>query len=117
MVVRIFYFGSRFPFESHQVRIVLYRECDARGRRLLFDSSAIQKSPMTADSTEQMTTTKNCSSNDSMNTNKPFKNKTKTYSKYEDDCINLSNGFVYKVSVYFDIKIHINIIYIEFFLA
>lgn len=34
---------SLFPFADHQVRIVLYRECDLNGRRLLFDSSAIQK--------------------------------------------------------------------------
>lgn len=35
--------SSIFPFSNNQVRIVLYRECDMKGRRLLFDSSAIQK--------------------------------------------------------------------------
>ena len=34
---------SQFPFNKEQVRILLYRECDIRGRRLLFDSNAIQR--------------------------------------------------------------------------
>lgn len=33
---------SQFPFSKDQVRILLFRECDWRGRRLLFDSSAIE---------------------------------------------------------------------------
>lgn len=32
-----------FPFSSEQVRVLLFRECDWTGRRLLFDSSAIEK--------------------------------------------------------------------------
>lgn len=36
-------FNSLFPFASEQVRILLYRECDFTGRRLLFDSSALKK--------------------------------------------------------------------------
>lgn len=43
-----FLFCSIFPFSNEQVRIVLYRECDLNGRRLLFDSSAIQKVNLTA---------------------------------------------------------------------
>jgi hypothetical protein len=35
---------SPFPFNKEQVRVLLFRECDWRGRRLLFDSSAIEKS-------------------------------------------------------------------------
>lgn len=35
--------SSIFPFSGEQVRILLYRECDWTGRRLLFDSSAVQK--------------------------------------------------------------------------
>ncbi|CAG9799424.1 unnamed protein product [Chironomus riparius] len=34
--------SSQFPFSKDQVRILLFRECDWRGRRLLFDSSAIE---------------------------------------------------------------------------
>lgn len=33
---------SQFPFNKEQVRVLLFRECDWRGRRLLFDSSAIE---------------------------------------------------------------------------
>lgn len=33
----------QFPFTNEQVRILLYRECDWRGRRLLFDSTAVQQ--------------------------------------------------------------------------
>lgn len=34
--------SCQFPFNKEQVRILLFRECDWRGRRLLFDSSAIE---------------------------------------------------------------------------
>lgn len=37
-----FFFCSPFPFSNDQVRVLLYRECDWRGKRLLFDSSAIE---------------------------------------------------------------------------
>ncbi|KAH8406801.1 hypothetical protein KR222_003833, partial [Zaprionus bogoriensis] len=34
---------SQFPFDGSQVRVLLYREDDSHGRRLLFDSNALQK--------------------------------------------------------------------------
>lgn len=34
---------SLFPFSSEQVRVLLFRECDWNGRRLLFDSNAVEK--------------------------------------------------------------------------
>lgn len=34
---------SIFPFSGEQVRVLLFRECDWNGRRLLFDSNAVQK--------------------------------------------------------------------------
>ncbi|XP_029735520.2 folliculin-interacting protein 2 [Aedes albopictus] len=34
---------GQFPFAADQVRVVLFRECDIRGRKLLFDSSAVEK--------------------------------------------------------------------------
>lgn len=37
------FFCSPFPFTADQVRIVLYRECDLRGTKLLFDSDAFTK--------------------------------------------------------------------------
>lgn len=39
-----FCFSERlFPFSKDQVRVVLFRECDFRGRKLLFDSQAVRK--------------------------------------------------------------------------
>lgn len=35
--------SGQFPFTADQVRVVLFRECDIRGRKLLFDSSAVEK--------------------------------------------------------------------------
>ncbi|XP_023177125.2 uncharacterized protein LOC111603677 isoform X2 [Drosophila hydei] len=34
---------GQFPFDASQVRVLLYREDDSHGRRLLFDSHALQK--------------------------------------------------------------------------
>ncbi|XP_030385296.1 folliculin-interacting protein 2 isoform X2 [Scaptodrosophila lebanonensis] len=34
---------TQFPFDGRQVRVLLYKEDDSRGRRLLFDSNALQK--------------------------------------------------------------------------
>ncbi|KAL7732291.1 hypothetical protein ACLKA6_018519 [Drosophila palustris] len=34
---------TQFPFDASQVRVLLYREDDSHGRRLLFDSHALQK--------------------------------------------------------------------------
>ncbi|KAH8302564.1 hypothetical protein KR044_008281, partial [Drosophila immigrans] len=36
-------FCSQFPFDVSQVRVLLYKEDDSHGRRLLFDSHALQK--------------------------------------------------------------------------
>ncbi|KAH8366068.1 hypothetical protein KR093_008830, partial [Drosophila rubida] len=36
-------FCSQFPFDVSQVRLLLYKEDDSHGRRLLFDSHALQK--------------------------------------------------------------------------
>jgi hypothetical protein len=35
-----------FAFSKDQVRVVLFRECDFRGRRLLFDSNSVTKIPV-----------------------------------------------------------------------
>lgn len=35
-------FSRKFPFSNKQVRILLFRECDLRGKKLLFDSIGIQ---------------------------------------------------------------------------
>lgn len=33
----------QFPFSADQVRILVFKECDIRGRKLLFDSSTVEK--------------------------------------------------------------------------
>lgn len=37
-----------FDFSKDQVRVVLFRECERRGRKLLFDSKAVRKIPLTS---------------------------------------------------------------------
>uniref|UniRef100_A0A182ITH2 UDENN FNIP1/2-type domain-containing protein n=1 Tax=Anopheles atroparvus TaxID=41427 RepID=A0A182ITH2_ANOAO len=34
---------GQFPFSADQVRILVFKECDLRGRKLLFDSSTLEK--------------------------------------------------------------------------
>lgn len=34
---------SIFPFSKEQVRVLIFRECDWNGRRVLFDSSAVRE--------------------------------------------------------------------------
>jgi hypothetical protein len=53
---------SQFPFNKEQVRILLFRECDWRGRRLLFDSSAIEHVTNTTITTSTTTSTSTSSS-------------------------------------------------------
>uniref|UniRef100_A0A182ML28 UDENN FNIP1/2-type domain-containing protein n=1 Tax=Anopheles culicifacies TaxID=139723 RepID=A0A182ML28_9DIPT len=36
-------FMGQFPFSADQVRILVFKECDIRGRKLLFDSSTVEK--------------------------------------------------------------------------
>lgn len=37
--------AGQFPFATDQIRVILFRECDIRGRKLLFDSSAVERIP------------------------------------------------------------------------
>lgn len=90
---------SLFPFSHDQVRIVLFRECDWTGRRLLFDSSAIQKVsvPPASDiiesepsATKENTANNNNTKNSNQNTAKPANAKSPTR-----HFIEVSNGFGY----------------------
>ncbi|GJQ67468.1 hypothetical protein Trydic_g8307 [Trypoxylus dichotomus] len=45
-----------FQFTNDQVRVVLFRECDFRGRKLLFDSQAVQKVPLANQTSGQQET-------------------------------------------------------------
>lgn len=69
---------SIFPFSNNQVRIVLYRECDLNGRRLLFDSSAIQKVHLEATPRED------------------DKSSPNTNGKCQKNYIDVSNGYGYR---------------------
>lgn len=42
-ILLLYNFSTDIPFSADQVRVLLFRECDFQGRKLLFDSSAIQK--------------------------------------------------------------------------
>ncbi|XP_049541306.1 uncharacterized protein LOC125954771 isoform X1 [Anopheles darlingi] len=46
---------GQFPFNADQVRILVFKECDLRGRKLLFDSSTVEKVP--SDSLSSATST------------------------------------------------------------
>ncbi|GLV39007.1 uncharacterized protein CBL_06006 [Carabus blaptoides fortunei] len=46
-----------FTFSQDQVRVVLFRECDFRGRKLLFDSQSVQKIPIPVTVTKPQTAT------------------------------------------------------------
>ncbi|KAG4077195.1 hypothetical protein HA402_016182 [Bradysia odoriphaga] len=43
--------ARQFPFSNEQVRILLYQETESNGRKLLFDSNAIQKVNLSASNT------------------------------------------------------------------
>lgn len=77
---------SIFPFSDEQVRVLLFRECDWSGRRLLFDSNAVKK--MNDCSTDQSTTSKNQNANLSNSTNRNGTNSSKTF-------IEICNGYGY----------------------
>lgn len=78
------YVFSLFPFSREQVRVLLFRECDWTGRRLLFDSSAIEKVSL---STENQTTKSN-----NLNGQKSIRGNNKdTSQSFIDTC----NGYGY----------------------
>lgn len=48
LLIRIPFFSfpyRQFPFTTDQIRVILFRECDIRGRKLLFDSNAVERIP------------------------------------------------------------------------
>lgn len=53
-------FYSLFPFTKDQVRVLIFRECDWTGRRLLFDSNSVQEVCI---SPEEQATWKNLANN------------------------------------------------------
>lgn len=67
-------------FSNEQVRIILFRECDFRGRKLLFDSHSVQKVPI-LDATQP--------------------NGTTAVTKVCDKYVEVADGFGYVVSTDF----------------
>lgn len=54
--INLFYCSERlFTFSKDQVQVILFRECDFRGRKLLFDSHAVRKVPLQVANTETST--------------------------------------------------------------
>lgn len=47
VIFRMFCSHKSFEFSKDQVRILLFRECERRGRKLLFDSKAVKRIPCT----------------------------------------------------------------------
>lgn len=95
-------FSCIFPFSSEQVRVVLFRECDWTGRRLLFDSSAVQKvclatnnQAATTPSPSSSSLTSSASSankrNEKLSTSTPDSNGLHSTRSYIDIC----NGYGY----------------------
>lgn len=79
----MFHFSERtFTFTKDQVRLVLFRECDFRGRKLLFDSQSVQKI-LLSQTDKQITTT-------TSSINSP--NKTEKY-------VEKTNGYGYQVNI------------------
>lgn len=78
---------SIFPFSGEQVRVLLFRECDWNGRRLLFDSSAVQK--VNKPSNNPSPTSNNIQSGQLPNSSdKDATNSSRTY-------IDICNGYGY----------------------
>lgn len=74
---------SLFPFSNEQVRVLLFRECDWTGRRLLFDSSAVEKVNVTTRT-------------QSLNTNKANgNNATDNKDTQSQSFIEICNGYGY----------------------
>lgn len=70
-----------FNFSKEQVRILLFRECDWRGRKLLFDSKAVQKVPLDNRPCSKL----------------KFGSRQKLDYKKTDSFVEVTNGFGYQV--------------------
>lgn len=70
-----------FNFSSDQVRILLFRECDWRGRKLLFDSKAVQKVRLESQPCRKL----------------KFGSCQKLDNKKSDAYVEVTNGFGYQV--------------------
>jgi hypothetical protein len=75
-----------FNFNKDQVRVLLFRECDWRGRKLLFDSKAVQKVSLENHHCSKL----------------KFGLRQKLDSKKTDTYVEVTNGFGYQVgSIHF----------------
>jgi hypothetical protein len=70
-----------FNFSKEQVRVLLFRECDWRGRKLLFDSKAVHKVPLENQPCSKL----------------KFGSRQKSDNKKADTYVEVTNGFGYQV--------------------
>lgn len=92
-----FFFFARdslFPFSHDQVRIVLFRECDWTGRRLLFDSSAIQKVNVSPAS-KLIASESSVAKENTVNNNNDSTEKATNMKSASSHFIEVSNGYGY----------------------
>lgn len=81
LLINFLYFSDRpFPFSREQIRVVLFRECDFRGRKLLFDSKTVKKIQITS------------------NTKVPNSSSVVNTSKKDEIYVEISNGYGYQYS-------------------
>ncbi|KAJ9574157.1 hypothetical protein L9F63_008413, partial [Diploptera punctata] len=69
-----------FNFSKEQVRVLLFRECDWRGRKLLFDSKAVQKVSLESNSCSKL----------------KFGQRQKNENKKTETYVEVTNGFGYQ---------------------
>lgn len=70
-----------FNFSKEQVRVLLFRECDWRGRKLLFDSNAVQKVSLENQPCSKL----------------KFGSRQKSENKKTDAFVEVTNGYGYQV--------------------
>lgn len=68
-------------FTKDQVRVVLFRECDFRGRKLLFDSKSVEKVALAS----------------AVETQVSSQNFTKAVNKSQEKYVEVSSGYGYQV--------------------
>lgn len=89
-LIYMFLFSSWKPFEFNpeQVRVLLFRECESRRRKVLFDSCSVHKVPVALEKSAP-----NGKPNSRFGTAQ--KNETK---KTDPEFVEVTNGYGYKVS-------------------
>lgn len=90
----LYFSCSYFAFNEHQVRVLLFRECDWKGRKILYDSSAIEKVPLKngSEASKRKTSIHSCYVKSSDNSEDK---------QSQPSIIEISEGFAFHVSLFF----------------